>query len=157
MTEHSISATLKAGRDFDSPWVVVYGDTPDEVEFKLKNLGGVLDATVQAAAELRTLQLATSELGATQVQAPAAPAQQPAGWQASPAQAQPSWSQPAPAAAAPAQPGVQYHPEGVKCPVDGNVVQFKQITSKASGKSFQLWTCPNQRSKGDGHYSEFAN
>lgn len=28
------------------------------------------------------------------------------------------------------------------------------FTSKA-GKDFKMWTCPNQRSKGDGHYSEF--
>lgn len=162
MSEHSLSATLKAGTDFDSPWVVVYGNTPDEVEFKLRNLSGVLEATVQAAAELRALHQVGPGAGGQVVEvqqaAPQAPAQ-PQGWNTSPAEQAPSWAagqqQAPPQQQAPA--GVRLHPEGVQCPADGNVVQFKQITSKKTGKSYQMWTCPNQRSKDDGHYSEFVN
>ncbi|WP_181641720.1 hypothetical protein, partial [Nocardioides massiliensis] len=33
-------------------------------------------------------------------------------------------------------------------------IQFKSFTAK-SGKAMRMWTCPNQRSKDDGHFSEF--
>lgn len=42
------------------------------------------------------------------------------------------------------------------CDKCGEVVVYKQITSKA-GKRFELWTCPNQKSRGDGHHSEFID
>ena len=155
MSEHSLSVTLKAGRDFDAPWVVVYGDTPDEVQFKLDNLEGVLKSAVSSAALLRNLHtlesggLAVAEV-TTAPAAPAAPAQ-PQGW-GQPAQQQ----APAPAFAGP-QNGTP-HPEGLTCPVDGAPVVFKRTTPRRSdGKVFEFWTCPNQKTKGDGHFSRFAD
>ena len=148
MTEHSLSVTLKAGTGYDAPWVVVYGDNPDEVQNKLDNLGNVLKSAVSAAAVLRSLHTVESNgLPVAEVTtAPAAPAQ-PSGWGKPAAQQAPVPQQ---------QAGVVYHPVDV-CGGCGSRVQEKVITSKKSGKTFELWTCPNQRAKGDGHYSEFKD
>lgn len=154
MTEHSLSVTLKAGTGYDSPWIVVYGDNPDEVQFKLQNISGVIEATVQAANLLKGANNAAPLLeGAPAEAAPAAP-QQPAGWGNSAPQAQPQWSQPQ--QGAPAAPQVRLHPEGKTCAC-GQVLIFKEITSKKNNKTYQMWTCPSQQRKGDGHDSEFVN
>lgn len=155
-----LRATLKAGTGYDAPWLTVDAATPDELEFKLKALaeGGALEAVVNAANMLKAVNNAAPIAAEVASPPPAAPQQ---GWSQPAAQApvEPSWGhRPQQQAAPAAQPGVQLHPEGITCPVDGNVVQFKQTKPRASdGKSFQFWTCPNQRSKGDGHYSQFAD
>jgi len=50
--------------------------------------------------------------------------------------------------------GVKYHPEGKKCDKCSEAVVYKEIRTKA-GKTYKLWSCPNQSAKGDGHHSEF--
>lgn len=50
--------------------------------------------------------------------------------------------------------GVKYHPEGVKCEKCTEAVVYKEIKTKA-GKTYKLWSCPNQSAKGDGHHSVF--
>lgn len=49
------------------------------------------------------------------------------------------------------------HPEGKQCQQCGAVLQFKQVNRKSDNRTFKFWSCPNGRSKGDGHTSEFAN
>ena len=55
MTENNsnskITATLKGGAGFDAPWIVIHGDTPDEVQAILddENLKGLLDKTQAVA------------------------------------------------------------------------------------------------------------
>lgn len=49
----------------------------------------------------------------------------------------------------------QTHPEGLKCDSCGSVVVYKKIAK--GNRTFELWTCPNQRSRNDGHHSEFIN
>lgn len=152
MSEYSISATLKAGTGYDSPWVVVYGNTPEEVEFKLNNIAGVIKATVEAAELLKAANAAAP------LAAPAASTQPtaPQGWGQQQAQAQPQWSQPA-QQAAPQQQGARLHPEGKACRC-GNVLNFKVINRKSDGKVFQFWECPARSGANDSaHDSEFAN
>jgi hypothetical protein len=43
------------------------------------------------------------------------------------------------------------HPEGKTCPMCGAGIVGKKPREK------RMWTCPNQRSKGDGHYVEWLN
>jgi hypothetical protein len=43
------------------------------------------------------------------------------------------------------------HPEGKQCPQCGAGIVGKQPKVK------KMWTCPNQRSQGDGHYVEWIN
>lgn len=67
------------------------------------------------------------------------------------------WGQPAPQQQAPQQQGAQLHPEGLTCPIDGVVLQYKVVTRRSDQKQFKFWACPNQKNKDDGHRSEFAN
>jgi hypothetical protein len=152
VSDYPLSATLKARSDskWDAPWIVVYGHTPDEVAGKLDEIanGRLIESLVAADNQLKLVSTGLAQ-AAPAAPAPAAPAQQGP---------PPAWAQTPQAPAAPApQAGVVFHPEGIVCPMDQQPVIFKQITAKASGKTFQLWTCPNQKSKGDGHFSEFAN
>lgn len=143
---HSLSVTLKGGTGYDSPWIVVYGDDPAEVSEKLKNLGDLVEQTVITANLLK---------GANNA-APLAPGGAEAAAPTAAPPAQKSWGQ-APAAA-PTNGGPvdgAVHPTDV-CQSCGQSPRYKNITAK-SGKQFQLWSCPNQRQRGDGHYSEFAN
>lgn len=146
---HSLSVTLKGGASYDSPWIVVYGDGPAEVSEKLKNLGDLVEQTVITANLLKVANNAAPLMenapqGTVLSQAP----------QLAP---QKTWGQQAPAApqanSGPVDGAV--HPTDV-CQSCGQQPRFKNITAK-SGKQFQLWSCPNQRQRGDGHYSEFAN
>jgi hypothetical protein len=156
-----IKATLKAGTGYDAPWVTVDAADPNDLAFKLNALtnGDALQAVVEAANALKGANNAAPLVagGAEAAPAPQAPVQ-PQGWGNSAPAAAPAWS--GAQQQAPQQPqnnGARLHPEGIQCPVDGNVVQFKEIVSKKNGKTFQMWTCPNQRNRDDGHYSQFAN
>lgn len=143
---HSLSVTLKGGTGYDSPWIVVYGDDPAEVSEKLKNLGDLVEQTVITANLLKGANNAAPLApGGAEAAPPAAPAPQK------------TWGQSAPAAPQANNGPVDgaVHPTDV-CQACGQQPRFKNITAK-SGKQFQLWSCPNQRQRGDGHYSEFAN
>lgn len=155
MSDLPIKCTLKAGAGFDAPWLTVDAATPEDLEFKLQALanGSALAAVVEAANTLKAANNAAPLLqNGAEAQAPApvaaAPAQ-PQGWGA-PAAAAPAFAQPA------QQAGPVLHPTDV-CPVDNQRVQEKVITSKKNGKTYEMWVCPNQRTRGDGHYSEFKN
>lgn len=151
MSDLPIKATLKAGNGFDAPWLTVDAATPEDLEFKLQALieGSALAAVVEAANVLKAANNAAPLLqSGAEAQAPVAPA--------APAQPQ-GWGAPTAAAPAPAQQAsVVLHPTDV-CPVDNQRVQEKVITSKKNGKTYEMWVCPNQRTRGDGHYSEFKN
>ena len=152
-----LTITMKAGTGFDAPWIVVRGDSPADINFKLVNLDETIALTIDVANKFKAVNNASSIVAQGSVAqatvAPEAPAA-PNGWGSSPAAVpaqQPVQNTPPP------QSNVRYHPEGKLCASCNAGVIFKEITSKKSGKTFQLWTCPNQRSTGDGHYSEFAN
>jgi hypothetical protein len=146
-----LTVTLKAGTGYDVPWIVVRGDNPADVLMKLNGLDDVIAATIDAANKLKAANAVAPIVQGGSVAQATVPEQPQAsnGWGSSPAAAQQN--------VAPQNNGVRYHPEGKLCPSCNAGVIFKEITAKSSGKTFQLWTCPNQRSKGDGHFSEFAN
>lgn len=165
MTELPLKATLKAGRDYDAPWLTVDGADADDLTFKLNAIanGGLTEALVNAANTLKAVNSA-APIAADVASPPQAAPAQPQGWgqPATPAPApvaEPTW-----ASAQPQQQAAQFggpangspHPEGVRCQGCGTPVQYKAFTSKA-GKNLKMWTCPQQRSKGDGHFSEFVN
>lgn len=138
------TVTLKQGAGFESPWLVLRGQSAEDVvallgEAKLNELPRLIS---EFAADFR------GETGAAAQGAPARSSGSPSRSQAAPRRA-----------AAPqqsAQADVELHPESLTCHC-GGAVQYKKITAKASGKTFEMWVCPNQRSKGDGHFSEFIN
>lgn len=150
MSDYPISATLKGRSDskWDAPWIVVYGNTPDEVQQRLDSIasGGLIDSLVAADNRIK---LQTSGL----TNGPSTPAPAPA---AQP-QASGPWQQPqaAPQQQAP-QPSAAQHPEGQACTACNTVLQYKVVNRKSDGKQFKFWACPNQRSRDDGHTSVFA-
>lgn len=153
MSDLPIKITLKSGAGYDAPWVTVDAADPDDASFKLDAiLSGDLAEKVIATANL----LKAANVAAPLVQhgeASAPPAQQNAGgWTNSPAATAPAWS----GAQQQAAPAAQGHPENKGCESCGQVLQFKQGTSKA-GKPYKLWACPQQRQRGDGHTTDFVN
>lgn len=159
MSELPIKATLKAGQGYDAPWLTVDASDPVDLKTKLDGLGSsaAFESLVNAANLLKGANNAAPLLQGGE-QAQPAPQQAPA----QPVQQSP-WGgqQPAQQAASQPQGGFsggpqngQPHPEGISCPACGSAVLYKEFTSKA-GKDFKLWACPQQRSKGDGHYSKF--
>lgn len=158
MTESSapLRATLKAGGGYDVPWLTVEADNPSDLEQRLR---GIIDSKVlEVVAEAASLFQATQNVVAgTQPQA--APAQQAPAQQAPPQWAAPQQQSQGWGAAqqqAPQAGGIQMHPEGKQCNC-GATLQFKQVNRKSDGKQFKFWACPNQKSRDDGHDTEFAN
>lgn len=139
-TDFKFQASVK---DTDGDMVNVRANSVEEFTANL------LDFPTAEYAQFKANVRGGSNLGSivqpTQQQAPAQPQQQK------------TWGQQAPAAPAanggPAE-GTP-HPTDV-CQSCGQQPRFKNIRAK-SGKEFQLWSCPNQRNRDDGHYSQFAN
>lgn len=124
-----IVVTLKGGKEFDAPWIVVRGDNPDGVVALLDAISqrGLIAKTVELAGEFAGVRNAAVGLNATptQVQVPqGAPVAGP--------------TTPAPQVSAPqgqAAPGpvCQHGPR-----------QYKEGVSKA-GKPYKLWACTGPR------------
>ena len=146
-TGYALSVTLKGGTDFSSPWIVVYGNTPAEVEAKLRDTGSLIVATVEAANALKAANNAAPvAVGGPDAHPTPAPQQSaPSGWGNRPQQQ-----------AAPAQQGARLHPEGKQCGC-GNVLNYKTVNRRSDGKQFNFWECPARQGKNDtSHVSEFA-
>jgi hypothetical protein len=149
----SISVTLKASGGYDAPWIVVYGNNPDEVEQKVGSIanGGLMQTVVEASNAYRAA-FAASGVAAG---GPAAPAPAPAsGGHWSPRQGAAGghgW-----ASSSGQVSGGKPHPEGEGCESCGTTLTYKEGVSKA-GKPYKLWACPNGRARGDGHTSRFVN
>lgn len=154
MSELPIKATLKAGKDYDAPWITVDGADPADLAFKLNGLAeaGALQAVVDAANLLKAANVVSSSGATGAAPAPAAPAQapaqaQPQGWGAGQPQAAPQQQAEVPSWAAAGAQKI--------CPC-GQTAVYKSGTSKA-GKPYALWACPQQKRKDDGHLAEFVN
>ncbi len=139
-------------KDADGDMVNVRGDSSEELESNLLNFP--TGAYAQFKANVRGGQA----LGG--IVAPAQQAAQPA--QQAPQQPQGGggWSNPPQQQSAPQQApqqnGGQFHPEGKQCQQCAATLQYKVVTRKSDNKQFKFWACPNQRSRDDGHTSEFA-
>lgn len=149
---NEVVVTIKG--DGAAPWVVVHGDTVQEATNLLDE--ATKGDLFQAAAESSTL-IATATRVANALAAPARqdqPAQsQDQGYQYNRQSVQQNntnqgpWTPPGGGGNFNGTP----HPEGKTCPACGAGIVGKQPREK------RMWTCPNQRSKGDGHYVEWLN
>lgn len=144
--EAPITITLKGGSGYDKPWLVLRAvSAPDAL-------------ALLAEAELNELPGKIAEFAASFQEKNGAAPQTSAPARSS---GSPSRSQGAPRGAAPQQQqqssDVEYHPEGLACSKCQGDVQLKTITSKKNGKKYDMWVCPNQSDRNDGHHSEFIN
>jgi hypothetical protein len=146
-----IKITLKGGAGYEAPWIVFSAESAEDA------------VALLAESEVADLPKLVAEYSASfREKAGSAPAQSAGGARTS---GSPSRSgrtsttgrQSATRGAAPQsqQDDVEYHPEGVTCGACGEVVIYKKINK--GQRSFELWTCPNQRQRNDGHHSEFIN
>lgn len=145
---NEVVATLKG--DGSAPWIVAHGDEVKDAEKILEDaLAGSFFQTVAEASTL--LAGAVKIANGMPPQQAAAPVQDtpPAYQQRQQVQQnQNQWNSP------PAQQGSfngTPHPQGKTCQLCGAGIVGKQPREK------RMWTCPNQRSKGDGHYVEWIN
>lgn len=148
---NEVVVTLKG--DGSAPWVVVHGDTVPEATGLLDEAtkGDLFQATAESSALLAGAVRVANGIGQhAPAQQDAAPQNQ--GYQHNRQSVQQNnqgnWNRP------PAQQSSfngTPHPEGKTCPMCGAGIVGKQPREK------KMWTCPNQRSKGDGHYVEWIN
>ena len=107
-TESALTATIKAGKDFDAPWLVVRADDPAQLEMLLQVVEN--NTTFASLGRLATAFAAQFQLGKTLgARGEDAPQSAPAQAYAQPAAA-PVYQAPAPAYAAPAAPAYQAAP-----------------------------------------------
>lgn len=148
--EAPYTVTLKGGAGFESPWLVLRATSAEDAIALLAEatLNELPEKIAEFAADFR------AKSGA----APSAGGDRSSGT-SSPRSGRPSTrAQGAQRGAAPqnqrAQQDVEYHPEGLQCDACGEPVFLKSGTSKA-GRKYELWACPNQQRKGDGHTADF--
>jgi hypothetical protein len=156
-----IVVTLKGGTGYDQPWIVVRGNTPDQVAAMLRNLGELPAATLEASNLLQNVATLAPVLPNSAQPAPPAQAPQqnvtPGPWPNTPQQQAPQ----APVQPAPQQQGQQgqygetLHPENKGCQMCGQVLVRKQTST---GKA--TWRCPQWRwnnGQQNGHTQEWIN
>lgn len=142
---NEVVATLKG--DGSAPWVVAHGEEVHDAERLIED--SLKGSFFQTIAEASTLLSAAVKV-ANGMQPNTGPAQsQNPSYNRQPVQQNQGYSQ-APAGGQSSFNGTP-HPEGKTCPMCGAGIVGKQPREK------RMWTCPNQRSKGDGHYVEWLN
>ena len=146
--------TLKGGAGFEAPWLVVRASSAEDAVALLGEavMAELPEKIAEFAADFRD-KAGAGASGATGAQrggsSPSQGGANPRGRRASSGASAPQRQ------AAPSNNDAENHPEGLECGSCGQPVIFKEIDSR--GRKFQLWVCPNQRTKGDGHHSEFIN
>jgi hypothetical protein len=139
---NEVVTTLKG--DGAAPWIVVHSDTAEENE---KLLGEITAGLIQTASDAATLLTASVRLAngfdpnaqAQQEQKPTYQPRQQVQQNRGGGQSNQSGFTGTP------------HPEGKTCPLCGAGIVGKQPKVK------KMWTCPNQRQSGDGHFVEWIN
>ena len=138
MSEAPLKATLKAGSDYSAPWLTVDGNSPEELEQRLRAIaaGGLTQHLIEAANALKAANNAAPLLANAE---PAPQPEQPApnGWGQSAPSPQQAQSQ------QPRQQGWQApattHPEGLACHCGKPLEYGKTRTNKGQ------WKCPDYR------------
>lgn len=141
---NEVVATLKG--DGSAPWIVAHGDEVKDAEKILED--ALAGSFFQTVAEASTLLAGAVKIANGLPPQGAAPVQDHQRQQVQQQPPQNQWNNP------PAQSGSfagSPHPQGKTCPMCGAGIVGKQPREK------RMWTCPNQRSKGDGHYVEWIN
>lgn len=144
--------TLKGGAGFESPWLVLRAQSAEDAVALLAEakVAGLPKLIGEYAADFR------GEAGAGTPSASGGAR----GGSPSPQRASaPRGRQASSGASAPSNQNadVEYHPEGLTCGANGcgKAIYLKTGTSKA-GNEYQVWTCPDQRQKNDGHFSDYV-
>lgn len=160
-----LKVTLKG--DGAAPWITVDGFNAGEVEGKLNEIrnSGLLQSVAETNALFTGAVQVTNGFGAPAQTTPAVggpPSPGPQQGAQAGAPSYPQYQQPAQLPPPGYQPPAQTqqvasfngapHPEGMHCSKCGAGVIGKETRT---GK--RLWTCPNQRSKGDGHYTKWLD
>lgn len=137
---NEVVTTIKGGGE--APWIVVHSETAEENE---KLLTEVMAGLAQTASEASTL-LAGAVRVANGFDGSQQPAQANSG-------GKPQYQQRQQVQQNRGQSGFAGtpHPEGKTCPLCGAGIVGKQPKIK------KMWTCPNQKASGDGHYVEWIN
>lgn len=148
MTEENVeraSITLKGGKDYDAPWVVLKGGTLEDAAGELAKLNAD-DATLRAVA---TVAAAFHRVYLEAKNGVAAPA---------PTQASPSpeatYSTPAPQASQQQAQAPSAGQETLFCSKCGTRLEWKDFVSKAN-KAIKGYFCPEGKQRGDGHDAKF--
>jgi hypothetical protein len=156
-TEAALTATFKAGKDFDAPWLVVRADNPPQLVAYIESIqqGGLAAILAAAAKDFHGVYQMGHQLGATPaapvqqapvqqpVAAPQAAPQQQGGFpqapqwggQQQPAQQAPAYQQPVAPPAQAATPA-----EGPLIPGLGMTAKVKTGFAKTGPKVGQPWT-----------------
>lgn len=141
-----IVTTIKAGGD--APWIVVHADTIAESEAILADAAGGLMQTATEASQVFT---AAFRAGNAASNPPPSGGQQQQNFQQQQQQPQQNqWQQNNnnvggdPFIGSP-------NPEGKSCQLCGSLLIGKKPKVK------RMWSCPNQRTQGDGHTVEWIN
>jgi hypothetical protein len=144
--------TLKGGAGFEAPWLVVRATSADdatallaeavlaELPEKIAEFAGDFRAKVSGGKENAGAKSDTRSSGGS-ARGGARRGSGSRGGQSSKPE--------------PKSDDVEYHPDGDVCKECDEPVVYKEINSR--GKKYELWVCPNQRQKNDGHYSAFIN
>jgi len=148
-----VVVTIKG--DGAAPWVVMHADDMKEAERLIEEAysGSLFQDAAEASSLLAGAVRAANGLGQQAQQDDKAQAHQ--GWQNQRQAVQPNYNQPTQQNQQqynqPAQQGFAGtpHPEGKTCGLCGAGIVGKQPKIK------RMWTCPNQRAQGDGHYMEW--
>lgn len=142
---NEVVATLKG--DGSAPWIVAHGDDVESAEKIIED--SLKGSFFQTTAEASTLfSAAVRVANGFDPNAPAEPSKPP--YQARTAVGQnqaPGGYNNQPSNSFNGTP----HPEGKTCPMCNAGIVGKQPKVK------KMWTCPNQKSQGDGHYVEWIN
>jgi hypothetical protein len=141
-----VTVTIKGSGE--APWIVWHADTIEEAESLIEEAikGPLYQDAAEASALLAGAVRAANGLGQQAQQDDKAQAQQ--GYQSQRQAVQQNTQQ---GYNQPAQQGFAGtpHPEGKTCGQCGAGVVGKQPKVK------RMWTCPNQRTQGDGHFMEW--
>ncbi len=132
MAEGKVVATLKAGRDYDAPWVTLGADTPEE-------LAVLVDRAGQAGLGAAVANAAKGFQGTYAVAGATGPVQQ-VGYEASPTPPVPTAAPPVAQPAAPAAP-VQSAPPanpGMSCEHGPRVMR----QGNKNGRNWTAYFCP---------------
>lgn len=137
--------TLKGGKGYDAPWLVLRAQSAEDAQALLveAKTAELLESIAEYATDFQ------------EKVAGAEPQDSPPPSRRSSSSGSSSRTTTTRRSAPPKNDDVEYHPEGLECGKCGKPVFLKAGTSRA-GKKFEVWTCPNQESKGDGHFSEYV-
>ena len=152
--EAPFTVTLKGGAGFEAPWLVLRATSAEDAV-------ALLGEAVMAELPEKIAEFAADFRAKAGAGAPSATGAQRGGSSPSQVSAAPRGRRASSGASAPQrqqarqQDDVEYHPEGLQCDECGEPIRLKAGTSKA-GRAYEVWTCPNQARKGDGHFSQYV-